>query len=98
MQQARARVETLRDKLLPLLSNAEDVALLEYNAMQRSTAQLLELKQRELEAIRQLVQGLGDYWQARTALEALRLGVNLNLPASGPAANPGAPARTDGGH
>lgn len=98
MRQARIRVESLRDTLLPLLSNAEDVALLEYNAMQRSAADLLMLKQRELEAIRQLVQSLGDYWQARTALEAVRLGVSLNLPASGPVDNASALVKSDGGH
>jgi outer membrane protein TolC len=102
MKQARARVESLRDTLLPLLSGAEDTALLEYNAMQRSAADLLALKQRELDAIGQLVENLGDYWQARTALEALRLGVSLNLPARGPVANAGKNAgsanRTDGGH
>jgi outer membrane protein TolC len=102
MKQARARVESLRDTLLPLLSGAEDTALLEYNAMQRSAADLLALKQRELDAIGQLVESLGDYWQARTALEALRLGVSLNLPARSPVANAGKNAgsanRTDGGH
>ncbi|OYY93457.1 MAG: hypothetical protein B7Y41_11890 [Hydrogenophilales bacterium 28-61-23] len=78
MKRARSRVEHLRDTLLPLLSAARDTALLEYNAMHRSAAQLLELKQRELAAIRQLVQNLGNYWQARNALEALHLGVSLN--------------------
>jgi outer membrane protein TolC len=77
MKRARSRVEHLRDTLLPLLSEAQDTALLEYNAMHRSAAQLLDLKRRELAAIQQLVQGLGAYWQARTAVEALHLGVSL---------------------
>jgi len=98
MKHARSRVETLRETLLPLLADAGDTALLEYNAMQRSAAQLLALKQRELDALRQLVQSLGDYWQARTTLEALRLGVSLKLPASGPVTNAGASARPEGGH
>lgn len=97
MQRARARVERLRENLLPLLSEAQDTALLEYNAMHRSVAQLLDLKRREQEAIRQLVLGLGDYWQARTALEALHLGVSIAPPAS--AAAPRASARaTETGH
>lgn len=98
MKHARTRVETLRETLLPLLADAADTALLEYNAMQRSAAELLALKQRELEALRQLVQSLGDYWQARTALEALHLGVSLNLPTTGLINNAGTTARTDGGH
>jgi outer membrane protein TolC len=98
MQQSRARVEALRDTLLPLLSDAEDTALLEYNAMHRSAAELLELKQRELDAVRQLVQSLGDYWQARTALEALRLGVSLSLPDTGPVTNIGMTTQAVGGH
>jgi hypothetical protein len=66
--------------------------------MHRSAADLLELKQRELNAVRQLVQSLGDYWQARTALEALRLGVSMPLPTSSQAANTGATAKPEAGH
>jgi outer membrane protein TolC len=99
MLRARSRVENLRDSLLPLLAQAQDTALLEYNAMQRSAGQLLELKQRQLATIRQLVQGLGDYWQARNGLEALRLGISLN---AGEARRPtigGIPGnRSDAGH
>lgn len=82
MRRARARVEHLRENLLPLLSEAQDTALLEYNAMHRSVAQLLDLKRREQDAVRQLVQGLGEYWQARTVLEALHLGVSIAPPAA----------------
>jgi outer membrane protein TolC len=98
MKRARARVESLRETLLPLLSDAQDSALLEYNAMQRDVTQLLDLKQRELAAVQQLVQSLNDYWQARTALEALRLGVSLSHPASNRAASASFAAKPDGGH
>lgn len=97
MRQARARVESLREDLLPLLSDAQDRALLEYNAMHKSAAQLLDLKRRELDVLGRLVQGLDAYWQARAALEALHLGVSLELPeAARPA--PAAMASNDGGH
>ena len=86
MQRARARVEGLRENLLPLLSDAQDQALLQYNAMQKSPFDLLDLKQRELAALRQLVAGLGDYWQARTSVEALKTGVSME--AGGPARSP----------
>lgn len=99
MTRARARVEALREELLPLLGEAADQALLQYNAMQKSPFQLLDLKQRELDAIRRLVQGLADYWQARTALEALAMGISLE---AGPAVNAPAVARPaasqSGGH
>ena len=99
MQRARARVENLREKLLPLLSDAQDQALLQYNAMQKSPFHLLDLKQRELAALRQLVAGLGDYWQARTSLEALNMGVSLE--SGGPtraAAMAATPQTSSGGH
>lgn len=99
MQRARARVENLREKLLPLLSDAQDQALLQYNAMQKSPFHLLELKQRELAALRQLVAALGDYWQARTSLEALNMGVSLE--SGGPtraAAMAATPQTSSGGH
>ncbi len=99
MQRARTRVENLREKLLPLLSDAQDQALLQYNAMQKSPFHLLDLKQRELAALRQLVAGLGDYWQARTRLEALRMGIRLE--SDGPtraAARTASPQISSGGH
>ena len=98
MQRARDRVENLRERLLPLLSDARDEALLQYNAMQKSPFHLLDLKQRELVAVRQLVQGLADYWQARTALESLKLGVSLVLEETPRAPQTGPVATQTGGH
>jgi len=98
MQRARARVENLRENLLPLLSEAQDAALLQYNAMQKSPFHLLELKQRELAALGQLIQGLADYWQARTALEALALGVSLGATGETRAPLQALPANSSGGH
>ncbi len=99
MQRARTRVENLREKLLPLLSDAQDQALLQYNAMQKSPFHLLDLKQRELAALRQLVAGLGDYWQARTSLEALNMGVSLESgDTARAAAMAAAPQTGSGGH
>ena len=98
MQRARVRVENLRENLLPLLSEAQDAALLQYNAMQKSPFHLLDLKQREIAAVRQLIQGLADYWQARTALEALGQGVSLGSAAEPRALAPALPASSSGGH
>ncbi len=77
MRRARARVESLREELLPLLSDSQDAALLEYNAMHRSVFHLLDLKRRELAAIHRLAAHLADYWRARAGLDALRMGVSL---------------------
>ncbi|MEW5789506.1 MAG: TolC family protein [Pseudomonadota bacterium] len=98
MTRARARVEALREELLPLLGEAGDQALLQYNAMQKSPFHLLDLKRRELEALGRLVAGLGDYWQARTALEALAMGVSLDAPAPAAAMPAMAAAPESGGH
>lgn len=98
MQRARARVESLRESLLPLLSDAQDEALLQYNAMQKSAFDLLDLKQRELAAVRQLVQGLADYWRARTALEALKLGVSPGAEEAPRPLHVAQPASQTGGH
>ncbi len=99
MQRARMRVEHLREHLLPLLSDSQDQALLQYNAMQKSPFHLIDLKQRELAAIRQLVMGLADYWQARTILEALKMGISLDAaPLAGPVAITAQPASQSGGH
>jgi cobalt-zinc-cadmium efflux system outer membrane protein len=99
MLRARARVEHLRENLLPLLSDAQDQALLQYNAMQKSSFHLIDLKQQELAAIRQLVVGLADYWQARTTLEALKMGVSLDTsPRAGTVAVTAQPASQSGGH
>jgi outer membrane protein, heavy metal efflux system len=98
MKRARERVENLRENLLPLLSDTQDQALLEYNAMQKSPFHLLDLKQRELAAIRQLVMGLADYWQSRTALEALKMGVSLDAGSEPRPMQVAQPARQTGGH
>ncbi len=98
MQQARGRVESLREGLLPLLADAQDEALLQYNAMQLGTFGLLDLKQRELATVRQLVQALADYWQARTALEALKLGVGLGADDTPRPLQLAQPAGQTGGH
>lgn len=98
MKRARDRVENLRENLLPLLSDAQAQALLEYNAMQKSPFHLLDLKQWELSAIRQLVMGLADYWQSRTALEALKMGVSLDAGSEQRPMFVTQPASQTGGH
>lgn len=98
MQQARQQVEHLREALLPRLAEAQDAALLDYNAMQKSVTHLLDLKQQEFATLQQLVQSLNDYWQARTGLEAINMGITLDADTTTITAMPPTQAVLAGGH
>ncbi len=66
---ARGAAEFAKTKLLP---NQQDIlreTLLHYNAMQKSSFELLAAKEREARAERNTVETVRDYWLARVALE-----------------------------
>lgn len=89
---ARARVESYRQVVLPLRSQALEQTQLQFNAMQLGVFQLLMAKQAQVEAGRQYVEALRDYWLARAELERAVGGtlrdVATTQPATMPAAQP----------
>ncbi|MBB3063266.1 TolC family protein [Microbulbifer rhizosphaerae] len=78
-QNARARVEVYRTRLVPARMEAVAQAQLEENFMLIGTFELLLSKQREYDAFQGYLQALGDYWVARAALAEA---VGRRLPSS----------------
>ncbi|WP_193189412.1 TolC family protein [Microbulbifer taiwanensis] len=68
VQNARARAETFRTRLLPARIEATQQAQLEENFMLIGTFELLLSKQREYNAYQGYLEALGDYWMTRAAL------------------------------
>jgi cobalt-zinc-cadmium efflux system outer membrane protein len=73
--EARARVEYLRDVIVPRRVRILALTQLEYNAMLRGVFQLIQARQSVANAERELVLGQRDYWIARTDLETALAGV-----------------------
>ncbi len=101
---ARDLAEYYARVIIPLRHQIVQQNQLQYNAMQIGIFELLQSKQAEIDAGREYVEALKDYWVARTELERA---VGGRLPATRPAAQPTtttAPAQTvpadapSGGH
>lgn len=73
--EARARAEYLRDVVVPRRQRILYLTQLEYNAMLRGVFQLIEAKQSEASAQRELVLAQRDYWVTRAELDAVVSGV-----------------------
>jgi cobalt-zinc-cadmium efflux system outer membrane protein len=71
---AQARVEQYRDTLLPLRERVVQQSLLQYNAMQIGVFQLLQARRDQLEAGRNYVATLLEYWRSRATLEQILMG------------------------
>lgn len=80
----REAVEVSGQELLPLRTGILQQTLLQYNAMQKSTYDLLLAKQSEEAAVREHVALLCRYWTARVALERA-IGGRLTLAGAGSA-------------
>ena len=66
---ARQRVDYVQSTALPLRRRVVEESQLQYNAMQVSLFDLLRAKQEEVNAGREYVEALRDYWIARAELE-----------------------------
>ena len=86
---ARSRARQYKLDVLPLRQQIVEETHREYNGMLVGTFQLLTAKQQQIEAGRQSIEALRDYWLARTELDRL---VGGRLPPAGAAAT--APAAT----
>jgi cobalt-zinc-cadmium efflux system outer membrane protein len=73
--EARARVESYRDVVIPRRQRIVALTILEHNGMLAGAFQLLRAKQGELEARRDSIDAQRDYWAARNDLERVLNGV-----------------------
>jgi cobalt-zinc-cadmium efflux system outer membrane protein len=73
--EARARTEYMRDVVVPRQQRILYLTQLEYNAMLRGVFQLIQAKQREASAQRELILAQRDYWVTRAELDAVMSGV-----------------------
>ncbi len=74
--QSRARALFHRDEVLPLRKEILDQTQLQFNAMQIGVFQLLQVKRDQIEAGRQYIETLRDYWRSRVAVEQTLAGVS----------------------
>jgi outer membrane protein, heavy metal efflux system len=79
LAEARQRIEHLRTTILPLRQRIVDQSMLQYNAMQIGTAELLAARRDQIRAGESLISALEDYWTAHTQLRYL-LGGQLPAP------------------
>ncbi|MEO6708399.1 MAG: TolC family protein [Planctomycetota bacterium] len=86
---ARKRAEHFRVTLLPLREQIVQDTLLRYNGMLVGVFQLLQAKQEAIEAGKDYVEALQEYWTARTELE---LTVGGRMPEGTQADEPGGAA------
>jgi cobalt-zinc-cadmium efflux system outer membrane protein len=69
MVAARERARAYHETILPLRQRVVKQAQLHYNGMLLGIFQLLDAKQREIDAGREYISALKDYWVARCAVE-----------------------------
>jgi cobalt-zinc-cadmium efflux system outer membrane protein len=74
LQIARQRALYSRDVALPTQHRILNATQLEYNAMQVGVFQLLLAKKEEIEAGKNYIENLRDYWLARAEMESLLAG------------------------
>ena len=75
LAEARARVEYYRDVIVPRRTRIVELTKLEHNAMLVGIFQLLQAKQNEMQARRDLIEAQREYWSARTDLDRALQGV-----------------------
>jgi cobalt-zinc-cadmium efflux system outer membrane protein len=69
MAASRSRYQRFRDTIVPLRHQVVEETQFRYNGMLMDVLQLLEARQREMDAQRDGIAALRDYWMARTELE-----------------------------
>jgi cobalt-zinc-cadmium efflux system outer membrane protein len=98
----RARANYFHQVILPLRREITERTQLQYNAMQIGAFQLLQAKEKEVEAGITYIEALRDYWTARTRMEQIRSGRVPSGGAAGMASNRAAGSsskgRETGGH
>lgn len=82
---ARRKVDYYRDTVLPRTASIAKLTMEQYNAMLIGTYQLLETRQDQVDARREYVDAVRDYWVERSELE---LAVGGALPPASTSASP----------
>ncbi|MFO0551954.1 MAG: TolC family protein [Polyangiaceae bacterium] len=77
LEGARAGARFYEQRLLPLRRQIVEATLQSYNAMTATPTEVLEAKRAELEAAREYVSILRDYWVARADAELLLAGQSI---------------------
>ena len=99
MAAVRARADYYRRVVLPLRAKVVDQTQLQFNGMFASVFQLLQAKQAQIDAGREYLESLRNYWIARSELEKAAggslKGLSLDSPSTMPAATQPMPAPTD---
>ncbi len=88
---ARDRAQYYRREVLPLSAQVVDQTQLQYNAMQTGVFQLLQAKQAQIDAGREYIETLREYWVARSELEKALGGRMKAVASTAPATQPAAP-------
>jgi cobalt-zinc-cadmium efflux system outer membrane protein len=92
---ARGRAEYYRNVVLPRRHVITQKTQLQYNAMQAGVFVLLQTRQAEIDAGREYIEALKDYWMARSELErAVGGSLASNIPAGASTQPATAPAST----
>ena len=74
-REAKARMDYIREVVIPRRERIVRLTQLEYNAMLRGVFQLIEARQALAEAEREEILATRDYWTARVELDTALLGV-----------------------
>jgi len=74
-REAKARMDYLREVVIPRRDRILKLTQLEYNAMLRGVFQLIEARQSLASAQREEILAARDFWVARTELDTALLGV-----------------------
>ncbi len=74
LTKGREQVIFLRDQVLPRRQEIVDDTQKQYNAMQVGVFQLLQAKRDQIDAGRQYIERLRDYWIARSGVEFIGMG------------------------
>ncbi len=77
--EAHAEARQLRDVVLPLRQKVLEETLLQYNAMNASTFELLQARRDQVDAGRQYIDALRRYWTAAAEVTALQRGASARL-------------------
>ena len=88
MDAARVRAERYRTQILPLRQRIVEQTQLQYNAMQVGVFELIQARQSQIDAGREYVQSLLQYWLARSDLERAAGGRIESATAAGASSSP----------
>jgi cobalt-zinc-cadmium efflux system outer membrane protein len=88
----------MRDVVLPLRERVVAETVLQYNAMNASTFELLQARREQVDSGRRYIEALGRFWAASAELAALRRGIRPGTAGDAPPDDDTSSAPDAGGH